>query len=436
MTATFSALLISGCGFSDLKRDETAEERPEFRSFYDLLEEQEKAEDAPEMELQKVTLSARGMKMTDFLRYMVDQANVSIVCDQALDNQPVNINVVDTEVRDVLSSVARRYGVDITEQGNVFYIGTLKPQDRAILVRKVKRLTADEITKMVETLASEVGRVAASSDGLVVVGDRVRVLQNISSMFTQVEQAQTNTWVLQMYLISGSSNTARELGFDTTATMDIAATMANTKSKIDSLGVFNAILKSARSTSRYDVMAEPMMLITDGGESSIQDGETIPIPRRTVSDSGTVNTTGYDYVKTGIVVNTSLREMSTRSATCSVEIEMTQVTSYVDSAPVTSGQTFKTTAVLESGGTYLLGSLSRSSLNRDRGGAFVNTFKSTKDNAANIEIWLRCYRIRGAYDAAPTSTSANSLPVTSERQSSRTSTASTSMTGTPLSSTG
>ena len=251
--------------------------------------------------------------------------------------------------------------------------------------------------KMVQTIASEVGRVAASTDGLVVVGDRVQVLQNVNAMLTQVERAQTNTWILQMYLISGTNIAARELGVDTAATLDIAATLASSHSKLDALGAFNAVLKSARSNSRYEIIAEPMMLITDGGTSSIQDGETIPIPRRTVSDAGTVNTTGYDYVETGVVVNTGLREMSSTAATCQLEIRMTQVTSYVDSAPITSGQTFKTTAVLESGGTYLVGSLSRQSSNDDRSGAFLNTFKTTKDNASNVEIWLRCYRIKGGY---------------------------------------
>ncbi len=398
MTTACCLLLVSGCG--EEKPDALVrEQQPDFTAFYELLEETAR-ENTHTEEVKKITLSTAKMALVDFLRFVVDQTGLSIVCDQQLDALPVNINVVDTDVKDVLSAVARRYGVDITEQGNVLFIGTLKPQDRALLVRKVKRLTADEITGMVNTLTSEVGKVAASSDGLTVVGDRVRVLQNVSNMLDQVERAQTNTWLLQMYLISGNNNVSNELGFKTAASFDIAATLANSQSAITSLGVFNAVLASARSKSHYQIIAEPMMLITDGGASSIQDGETIPIPRRTVSDSGTVNTTGYDYVKTGIVVNTSLREMSATSATCNLEIEMTQVSSYVDTAPVTSGQTFKTTAVLESGGTYLVGSLSRQSKTKDESGAFVNTFRSGKDDVANVEIWLRCYRIRGGFKGA------------------------------------
>lgn len=371
-------------------------EKPVFRPFYDVLEEMAREEETGP-EAAKITLSASGMSLTDFLGFVADRCGISIVCDQKLDGLPVNINVIDTDIRDVLSAVARRYGVDITEQGNVYYLGTLQSQDRAILVRKVKRLSAQEVTDMVRTLNSEVGKVSATSDGLTVVGDRVRVLQNINSMLNQVEMAQTNTWVLQMYLISGTNTSARELGFGTTATFDIAASLANLHSKAEALGAFNAVLKSARSDSRYEIIAEPMMLVTDGGESAIQDGETIPIPKRTVSDSGTVNTTGYEYVKTGIVVKTGLREMSTSSARCDIEIEITQVTSYVDTAPVTSGQTFKTTAVLESGGTYLVGSLSRQSSTKDKSGAFINTMAKDNATGANVEVWLRCYRIRGGY---------------------------------------
>jgi type II secretory pathway component HofQ len=319
------------------------------------------------------------------------------------------VNIKDTEVMDVLSVVARRYGVDITQQGGVYYIGSLQAQDRAILVRKVKRLSAKEITDMVGTLSSEVGRVSASSDGLTVVGDRVRILQNINSMFNQVESAQTNTWVLQMYLISGSTSASREIGLDTTATFDLAASFAASKSKIDTLGAFNTVLKAARGDSRYEIIAEPMMLLTDGGNSSIQDGETIPIPHRPVSDAGTVTTTGYEYVKTGIVINTGLREMSSRTAACNISIDLTQVTSYVDSAPVTSGQNFKTTAVLESGGTYLVGSLSRNSARREKKGAFFDTLSAKDDSEGSIEVWLRCYRIQGSYqpNISPTGLSAS-----------------------------
>ncbi len=98
--------------------------------------------------------------------------------------------------------------------------------------------------------------------------------------------------------------------------------------------------------------------------------------------------------------------MSSTAATCQIEVKMTQVTSYVDSAPITSGQTFKTTAVLESGGTYLVGSLSRQSKTQDESGAFVKTFRSGKDDVANVEIWLRCYRIRGGFkSSSPTDSS-------------------------------
>ena len=161
MTTALCCTLLtsSGCGSKDEDKLTTLEQ-PKFTPFYELLEEMQ-AETDETTESRRITLSTKAMPMTDFLRYVADTAGISIVCDQAIDALPVNVNVTETAVEDVLSAVARRAGVDITEQGGVFYLGALKPQDRAILVRKVKRLTADEIKDMVETLASEVGRVAA-----------------------------------------------------------------------------------------------------------------------------------------------------------------------------------------------------------------------------------------------------------------------------------
>lgn len=399
----FSALLNSGCDVKPEPAEMPRSERPVFSTMYDILRDEETRVDVVADE-EKITFSTSGMSLIEFLRYVADVAKISIVCDQSLDNQIVNVNVVNAGIRDVLSSVARRYGVDITQQGSVYYIGTLKPQDRALLVRKVKRLRSDDIVKMISALISEVGKVASSPDGLTVVGDRVQVLRNINSMIDQIEAARANTWVAQLYMITGSTIASRELGFDTTATLDVAAILANSKSNVEALGAFNAVLRAARSNSGHSVLAEPMLLLTDGGSGSIRDGERIPIPRKVVSDNGTVTTVGYEYVNTGVNVTVNIREMSSRSASCGVKIVMDQVTSYVEgTVPVTSGQTFETQAVVDSGGTYLLGSLTRKSSLREKGGAFINTYKSNKDDGGIVEVWLRCYRIGGGVPSSEAS---------------------------------
>ncbi len=377
----------------------------------------------------RLTISTSGMPLKSFLRWIADRTGASIICDQTLDESPVTIDVSNTPLADILSAVARRLSVDLTQQGNLYYMGTLKPEDRGVLVRKVRRLDADNLQKTVEVLLSEMGRAASYSDGLLVVGDRVRVLQRIHAMLDQIEAAESNTWIVQLYLISRQDSFNRELGLETDTALDLAATFANSSSWARTLvssgvsrshsksasasGALSAMLVAAHTTGSAKVIAEPLMLLLDGGSCKFQDGQTYPIPQRTVSDSGTVTTSGFDYVETGLVIQSSLREVSPTTAKCVLTVQLTSISGYVEDAPIINGQKFNTTAVLETGGVYLLGSMSRKEEQRSTEGTFFPSLFDKSKNGGDIQVWLRCYRIAGplsSVSAVPTDFAADAYP--------------------------
>jgi len=376
-----------------------------------------------------LTVSVNQMPLREFLIYINGQIDASIICDMDLDDKPVTIDVVDMGVGEVLSAVARRCGADIIVQDNLYYIGNLQDEDRGFLVRKVRRLIAEDIEKVLSSLISDLGKVFASADGLIVVGDKVRVLQRINSMLDDVERQPANTWIVQMYLIAISNKGERDIGVDTAldaeltadfkknrkrthennnsvstengassiTDLDISSAFAKSGSKVVADAQFRAILKAARTSTDFTVMAEPMMLVVDGGEAKISDGEKIPIPQKAVSDSGTITTIGYEYIDTGIVVNAGIREMTQSTASCNLSVEITQINGYVEGSPITTGQAFSTNTVLESGGTYLVGSMSKKATTKKKSGAFFTTYYGKNFQDGTIMIWLRCYRIHGPY---------------------------------------
>ena len=426
---------------------------PKFKDIYQNLLSAEKHQVSDNVDEPKtLTLSVNQMPLREFLLDINNRTGVSIICDMNLDDKPVTLDVVNMEIGDILSAVARRCGADVIVQNNLYYMGSLQAEDRGFLVRKVRRLNADDIEKVLSSLISDQGRVFASGDGLIVVGDRVRLLQRINSMLDELERQPANTWIVQMYLIANTTKGEREFGLDTSinagishtssrergrssnstsdrtrttkgnsslesidndpssrsrlnsivddiSNLDISAAFANSASKLVSDTEFRAVLKAARSSSDFDVLAEPMMLVVDGGEAKIRDGEKIPIPQKTVFETGTVTTVGYEYIDTGILVSSSIREMTQSTASCTLSIDITQINGYVEGAPITIGQSFSTTTVLESGGTYLIGSMSKSATTKDKSGAIVNTFFGNKYSDGVIMIWLRCYRINGPYKA-------------------------------------
>ena len=397
-------LHLSGCG--ENTGANVTLQLPRFPEMYRaFLEEEDNQEKEFSVSKKVVTVSVNEMPLKEFLAHISSLVEISVICEDTLDEKLVSIDVVDTDVGEVLSGVARRFNADIIVQGDLYYIGNLKMDDRGYLVRKVKRLSKDSIREVVTAMLSEIGRVFVNDDGLIVVGDSLRVLKQVDSMLTSVERQPANSWILQMYLITTTDKATKNFGFETEAFLDIShigeldtsAAFAQGVTKVIADSEFRAILNIARDSEKYRIDAEPMMLLVDGGRASIRDGEKIAVPMKTVSDMGTVSTTGYEFVDTGIITTVSLREMSKRTASCDVSVELTQVTGYVEEFPITAGQTFSTTVILESGGTYLIGSISKKSVTNEKSGALLNTYMKKGNNDVAMSIWVRCYKIQGDY---------------------------------------
>jgi type II secretory pathway component HofQ len=214
-------LIFSGC-----RSAQVTAKKCQFKNYYDRLVDDRKVREENKTTSKVLTISAKDMPLYSFLRWIADQSDVSVICDRSLDDSPITIDVINTPLTDILSAIARRLNVDLTQQGNLFYMGALKPEDRGVLVRKVRRLGADDLQKTVQVLLSDMGRVASYSDGLLVVGDRVRVLQRIHSMLDQVEASQSNTWIVQIHIISTNEGFSRELGFKTETSLELASAFA------------------------------------------------------------------------------------------------------------------------------------------------------------------------------------------------------------------
>ncbi|MCD7907100.1 MAG: hypothetical protein LUH04_05330, partial [Clostridium sp.] len=178
-----------------------------------MLEDEDKTtETFPQTKV--ITVKSKDMPLNAFLSHVSSLTDVSIISEEGLDDKLVTIDVVDMSVDEVLSGVARRFGVDIIVQGDLYYLGNLNSTDRGFLVRKVRRLSAENIEKILSSMNSDIGRSFVNADGLVAVADSLRVLKQINSMLDQVERQPSNAWILQMYLITSTDKKSREYGFD------------------------------------------------------------------------------------------------------------------------------------------------------------------------------------------------------------------------------
>lgn len=332
----------------------------------------------------------------DFVRWLSEAANVSVVLQEDLDERELTIDLRDVPLSRLLALVSRRLGVQVTKLGTVYYIGNLGPEDRGYLVRKVRRLDPESLDQAAAIVMSELGEVVVMQDGVAVFSDRVEALTRLGSMLDEVETAELGFWLVQFHLINIDRRNFRELGLDVTPLLEISARMATGggASQFDAVAGFDAILRAAANNEAMTVKSAPLFVMRDGGISSISNTRDIPVPLRTTSDEGTVTTDGFEIVSIGTTINLTLREATANTATVNVQLEQSQLAGFVESAPIKVANRFSTEAPLASGGVYLLGSMSTDSTRDSIEGPVKLTFVD-EDDASIIQIWCRVMKIEG-----------------------------------------
>ncbi len=348
--------MVGLCSCTSLREDL----RPVFQQFYQQVPPGAWAATRPADE-PRITLTAAGIRLDSLIRILCDKTGVSVISSSKLDSDPITIEAHDQEVSKVLAGAARRLGCQLTKAGSIYFLGDLRPEDKGILARRVYRLDQQGLKDSIQTLLSEQGRVTAFTDGLLIVADRVEVLTRVSELIDQIGASSSSVWVIQYYLLQYTDSDILTLGLDTVPALQISASAATNSGRYQAqlTAGFNSVLRATRELSKESVRAEPLLLVEDGSTAGYHSGKHIPVAQKTVSPEGTVTTTGYSYVDTGLNLDVTVRSVSPGSARIKTEFSLSDVVDYVDSNPVTETDKITSTAVVNTGGVYLLGYITR-----------------------------------------------------------------------------
>lgn len=348
-----------------------------------------------------VTLSAQAVPLLDFAKQVADQAGISVVVEESLDEREVSLEVRELPVERVLALVARRLGVELTGGGAVWYVGRLRPEDRGVLVRRVARLDAEGLRNACESLVSSNGRVQAFPDGLVIVADRVDVLERVKELLHELELAPADCWVIQLHLVGVREAELESFGLDGVPTFDAAATFAESSAGGPGLtwsaaAGLSAVLVAAKTDEGVALVAAPLFVLRDGAKGRMADGDELRLARKTVSDQGTVTTTGFDTVQTGLEVDVEVRDLGQGRARLGLSTSLSTVVAIgAEGQPTINRQAFRTEAVVASGGVYLLGALERSQVAESVSGPLWARLESSSTQRS-VLLWARVARVGGA----------------------------------------
>lgn len=338
----------------------------------------------------KLSLSCHNMPLSLFCRILSDKFLVGMVYAESLSNKLITAEFKDTDLQSVLNVVSRQLSVDIVRVGNTFFVGSLRPEDRGILVRRVLGYESVELNTMVKAMLSTNGKASVLSNSVVVVADHESVIRRITELLDYLDSVESDTWILQLCFVLLRKDALLEAGLDVKSSGTISYNISENRLDLSDFSI-EGLFNLASSSSFADLYASPMLLIRDGKTGNWKDGKKVPIPKKTVSDSGTVTTTGYEYVETGFIVSATVKQ-SRRGARVMLNIEKSDISSYVEEAPLTVQSVYTTEIEMEPLKPYLLGELSQFKvLDTQRN---VLNFGRDKGKTA-MQVWGQLYRIRG-----------------------------------------
>jgi type II secretory pathway component GspD/PulD (secretin) len=349
----------------------------------------ERQADVPEPSSKKISVVSDGMTVGAFARQVATEADVSIVVEEALDARIVTVDVRSEPVDVVLGVVARRLGVDLSRQGSLFFVGTIKPEDKGVLVRRVTRLPASEVKKAIATLATETQNAVVDVDGLVVVADRIQVLRRVHDLIDGINAASTRTWVVQLYVVGMSKRAVEDLGVELNPTFSVRGSIAAPGgSSLSMEAALDALLTYESFRGDVNTVASPTFVLRDGVPSRVFVGDRIPVPRRSVSDQGTVSTLDFEQVEAGLGIDCEVREAGRSEAILTISIERSRIKGTVEGSPILGSENFETTAVVGRRGVYMLGELSRQDDDYGEGGVWRLGDRGVQSSDL-IQVWAR-----------------------------------------------
>lgn len=348
-------------------------------------------------------MSVKEMPLPDFLRTISAQYGVSVLWSDGMDKRLVSVEADGVPLDEIFTGLSRRFGVAVERVGSSWYVGEVRDEDKIHFVRKASRLKKENLQDAVAVVLGDGGRSRVFDDGLIIAYDRPGALRRLGETLDAIENARSDSWVLQLYLFSTSKAATKELGFDTEALIDLSYTFAQgslvpaSVKGFNLAGQFSAVMKAAATREDVRLIGKPLFVLADGETSTFTSGLAVPIAKKVVSDQGTVTTQGYEYVQSGLTAEAKIREGGRGLVTLALKISLGQITGYVDSAPIQAKDEFQTVAVVAGGGVYLLGALDRDDTRAGSTGLApqVMTKKTSERRESQVQIWARLYRVGG-----------------------------------------
>lgn len=159
-----------------------------------------------------MSLDAVDVPLSQLCRQINMETGISVVVSSSVASSLVSCVVVDQPVDHVVQLLAKSAEVSVSwSTARMVYVGELGEEDEAVMFRRVRRGSADEVQALAKVVQTSGGQVFVSDDGLCVAVDLLAGVERLNDVLEELEAVRTPVWLVEVFGLQTSDDFQRRL---------------------------------------------------------------------------------------------------------------------------------------------------------------------------------------------------------------------------------
>jgi len=333
-----------------------------------------------------VTARFSDCNFRDGMRQLTALTGRPISWDTSLDTATIDGVFVEQPLDEVLHFLARRLDVQVTESGGMYFLGTVRSGDHVSAVVRVPPVARPELTGALNRMGSAQATIIGSFIWISGTFDEV---QKLVADLDIIRERSARSYLAEVFFITVNENDFLRL------TADLRINHIDVFSSAFNIGeLFSMFVDADGRLGSTVIDTRPVLLLSEGRQTTFEVGREIMRERRAVSDTGIISTIGYDRFQDGIQLTLLLHRVCDDFYSLDLELEVStfdRTDTGGTAIPARSTSLLRSPGMLiRDGGVVYAGSLKR----RDASRAFGVFSLDGGRSSDLLTIWVRCREIR------------------------------------------
>ena len=300
----------------------------------------------------------------------------------------VTITFDDTPIQDALTELGRF--VDLEPKLSSGVVSFVERQASSVAVVRPGYATLEEASEVVSAVVGGSAEVVEAGGHIFVTGSNDAV-ERASKLNELLNESQPAQWQCSVWIVQLNTGFSREIGVDLELSGSGLVAVGTGPTEELARLILTASATAEANNKRGELLTRATLILVEGEPATLRSVRDIPVPRRTVSDQGTVSTVGFDQVEAGVIVELQGQRIPS-GLRLRVTPELSQVAGFVESAPIVTRRKIDVECMVRSGDWVILGGLDDWRQSSDESG-FFSQRRASANEYDNAVVVLHAVRV-------------------------------------------